>query len=142
MTGPDRIKLRPRRKSITQKAEIKVGDTPFGFYVDVGYDASGPNANKPLELFLRIRGAVRGSPLGMYADSAGESLSLLLQHGHTFAQLHGRYKPGSLERGALEVALVVSIDEGLEIDAASLQLADELAEKHKALLVGAAEATP
>lgn len=130
MTEPVRIRLPNHRPAIRAKVSLEIGGVWFEFYADIGYmprDAA-EHAGRPLETFLRPRGAVKaGSILAHYADDGGEDLSLLLQYGHTPASLYRRYKPGSLNRGAIGALLVIAFQEGLALDDESRELAGALA---------------
>lgn len=69
----------------------------FEFHVSVA-----PLDAPPLEIFLKPAERTNAVVLAFYADLVGESVSLMLQHGHSVESLLQRWKPGSLELCAVK----------------------------------------
>jgi hypothetical protein len=130
--GFPRIKLPNGHPATTCEVTLCVEADAFPFYLRIGRwpDDHSRHAGRPLEVFLQPRNSVKaGSMLAHYAEDAGESLSLLLQHWHTPASLYHRFKHGSLKRNAAGALLVISYQEGFALDAESAELAKGLAEE-------------
>jgi hypothetical protein len=99
------------------------GDLPF--HVCIGFEPLprhfGKQLGRPLEIFLTPsrRAGRTGAAIHFCAGDIAETLSLLLQHGHSFASLRSRFKPGSLARVTVEFAWLFAHRQG------SIIVADE-----------------
>lgn len=134
MSGPERMRLENRRQGRTIKMVWSAPDgLKLGFHLMNGYDFPSTRRvvapgvamprklglGRPLEVWLNPsrRTSKTGGALVFFAQDEAESLSLHLQHGHSFPDLRERFKPGSLALCAIEHAWMLSAHETAEVPA-------------------------
>lgn len=93
----------------------------LGIYVRVNFhartiDGATVPTGRPSEVFVTARGPC-GSMLSHYGTDLGETLSLLLQHGHDLPSLRARFKRGSLALRVVERAWILAAEIGADVPA-------------------------